>query len=218
MLLNYGVGEDSWESLRCKEAQPVNPKGNQSWVFTGGTDAEAEAPILWPPDMKNCLFGKYLDAGKDSRQEKGMTVDEMVWTASPTQWTWVWASSRSWWWTGKPGVLQSMDLQRFRHDWMTVLYWTELTMSRFQLEKIFLLHLTTFFNWNVLLPNLLLSGGCFYHMASMLAQTVKNTPAMWETWFQFLDWEGPWIRKWIYTPVFWPGEFHGLFSPWCCKE
>ena len=74
------VLEKTLESpLDCKEIQPVNPKGNQSWMFTGRTDAEAEAPILWPPDMKNWLIGKDPDAGKDWRQEeKGMTEDEMV--------------------------------------------------------------------------------------------------------------------------------------------
>ena len=61
--------------LNCKEIKPVNPKGNQSWIFTGRT--EAEAPILWPPDAKNWLTGKDPDAGKDWRQEeKGMTEDE----------------------------------------------------------------------------------------------------------------------------------------------
>ena len=65
--------------LDCKEIKPVNPKGNQSWMFIGRTDAEAEAPILWPPDAKNWLFKKDPDAGKDWRQEeKGMTEDEMV--------------------------------------------------------------------------------------------------------------------------------------------
>ena len=65
--------------LDCKEIQPVNPKGNQSWIFIGRTDAEAEAPILWPPDAKSQLIGKDLDAGIDWRQEeKGMTEDEMV--------------------------------------------------------------------------------------------------------------------------------------------
>ena len=79
MLLNYGVGEDSLESsLDCK-IKPVNLKGNQSWVVTGRTEAEAETPILWPPDAKNWLIGKDPDAGKDQRQEKkGMTEDEMV--------------------------------------------------------------------------------------------------------------------------------------------
>ena len=65
--------------LDSKEIQPVHPKGNQSWIFTGRTDAESEAPILWPPDAKNQLIGKDPDAGKDWRQEeKGMTEDEMV--------------------------------------------------------------------------------------------------------------------------------------------
>ena len=68
------VLEKTLESLLdCKEIQPVNPKGNQSWIFTGRTDAEAEAPILWPPDAKNWLTGKAPDAGKDWRQEKEMT-------------------------------------------------------------------------------------------------------------------------------------------------
>ena len=77
MLLNCGAGEDSWESpLDCKK---INPKGNQSWILTGRTDAKAEAPILWPPDVKNGLIGKDPDAGKDWRQEeKEMTEDEMV--------------------------------------------------------------------------------------------------------------------------------------------
>ena len=66
-------------SLDCKEIQPVHPKGDQSWVFTGKTDAEAETPILWPPDAKNWLIWKDPDAGKDWREEeKGMTEDEMV--------------------------------------------------------------------------------------------------------------------------------------------
>ena len=60
-----------------KEIKPVNPKGNQSWIFTGRTDAEAEAPILWPPDVKSWLIRKDLDAGKDWRQ-KGMTEDEVI--------------------------------------------------------------------------------------------------------------------------------------------
>ena len=58
--------------------RPVYPKGNQSWMFIGSTDAEAEAPVLWPPDAKNWLIGKDPDAGKDWRQEKGSTEDEIV--------------------------------------------------------------------------------------------------------------------------------------------
>ena len=65
--------------LDCKEIKPVNPKGNQSWIFTGRTDAEAEAPILWVHDVKNRLIGKDPDAGKDwGQEEKGVTENEMV--------------------------------------------------------------------------------------------------------------------------------------------
>ena len=80
MLLNCGVGEESLESLLdCKEIKPVYPKGNQSWMFIGRTDVEAEAPILWPLDAKSWLIWKDPDAGKDwRREEKGTTEDEMV--------------------------------------------------------------------------------------------------------------------------------------------
>ena len=64
--------------LDCKDIHPVHPKGDQSWVFIGRTDAEAETPILWPTDAKNWLIGKDPDAGKDWRREKGTTEDEMV--------------------------------------------------------------------------------------------------------------------------------------------
>ena len=73
------VLEDSWESLGLQGDQLVNPEGNQSWIFIGRTDAEAETPILWSPDAKNGLIGKDPDAGKDwRREEKGTTEDEMV--------------------------------------------------------------------------------------------------------------------------------------------
>ena len=103
--------------LDSKEIKPVNPEGNQSWIFMGRTHAEADAPILWPPDAKSRLTGKDSDAGKDWRQEKGWGG----WVASLTQGTWVWANSRRWWRTGKPGVLQSIGLQRVGHDWVTSL-------------------------------------------------------------------------------------------------
>ena len=79
MVLNCGIGEDSWESLGCKEIRSVNPKGNQSLILIGGTDAEAETPVLWPPGVKNWLIWKDPDAGKDWRwEEKGTTEDEIV--------------------------------------------------------------------------------------------------------------------------------------------
>ena len=81
MLLNCGVGEEKTveSPLDCNEIQPVHPKGNQSWIFIGRTDAEAETPILWPSDVKNWHIWKDPDAGKDWRwEEKGMTEDKMV--------------------------------------------------------------------------------------------------------------------------------------------
>ena len=74
------VLEKTLESpLHCKEIQPVHPKGDQSWVFIGRTDVEAETPILWPPHAKSCLIGKDPDAGRDwGQEEKGVTEDEMV--------------------------------------------------------------------------------------------------------------------------------------------
>ena len=100
--------------LDCNEIKPVNRKKNQSWIFIGRTDAEAETPILWPRDVKNWLRRRpwcweRLKAGEgDDRGWDG-------WMESPTWWTWVRGSSRSWWRTGKPSVLQSMGLQRVGH-------------------------------------------------------------------------------------------------------
>ena len=84
------VMEKTLESpLDCKEIQPVHPKGNQSWIFTGRTDAKAETRILWPLDAKNWFNGKDSDAGKDwTQEEKGMTGWD-GWIASPTWWIWV---------------------------------------------------------------------------------------------------------------------------------
>ena len=79
MLLNCGVGEDSWESLGLQR-DPTSPsKGDQSWVFSGRIDVEAETPILWPPHVKSWLIRKAPDAEKDwGQEEKGKTEDEMV--------------------------------------------------------------------------------------------------------------------------------------------
>ena len=108
--------------LDCNDIKPVHPKGNQSWLFIGRTDAEA--PILWSPNVKSWLIRKDPDAGKDWRQEEGGDRGWDGWMASPTQWIWIWASYERWWRTGKPDVLQSMGLQRVRHNWETELNWT----------------------------------------------------------------------------------------------
>ena len=109
--------------LGCKEIQPVHPKGNQSWIFIGRTDAETETPIFWPPDAKNSHLKRpwiwerlKVDVDRDDR-----VWDD--WMASMTPSTWLWINSRSWWWIGKPGFLQSMGSQRVRHDWVTELNW-----------------------------------------------------------------------------------------------
>ena len=137
------VLEKTLESpLDCKEIQPVHPKGDQFWVFSGRTDVEAETPTLWAPDATSWLIGKDPDAGKDWGQEdKGMTEDGMVgwWMASPTQWTCVWVNSRNWWWTGWPGMLQFMGSQRVGHDWATELNWTEIMIFLFSLSESFFL-------------------------------------------------------------------------------
>ena len=114
------VLEKTLESpLDCKEIQSVHPKGEQSWVFIGRTDAEAETPILWPPDVKSCLMKKTLMLGKiGGRRRRGQ--QRTRWLDGITNlWTWDWANSSRQWRTGKPGMLQSMGLQRVRHKWVT---------------------------------------------------------------------------------------------------
>ena len=119
------VLEKTLESrLDCKEIQPVHPKGDQSWEFTGRTDIEAETPILlttWCEELthlKRPWFWGRLKAGGEG-DDRGIDG----WMASLTQWTWVWVNSGSWWWTGRPGLLQPMGLQRVGHDWVTELNW-----------------------------------------------------------------------------------------------
>ena len=111
--------------MDCKEIQPVYSKGDQSWVFFGRNDAKAETPVLWPPHVKSwlvkrlwCWEGLRAGGKGDDRGWDG-------WMASLTRWTWVWVNSGSWWWTGRPGVLRFMGLQRVGHDWATGLNWTE---------------------------------------------------------------------------------------------
>ena len=78
MLLNCGVGKTLESPLDCKEIQPVYPKGNQSWIFIGRTDAEAEIPIFWPPDAKNWVIWKDPDAGNDWRQEEKWKTEKAM--------------------------------------------------------------------------------------------------------------------------------------------
>ena len=110
---------DPWT---CKEIQPFNPTGNQPWILIGSTDAETEAPIPWPLVAKNWLtLEKTLMLVEIEGRREGDDRGWDGWIASLTWWTWVLASSRSWWWTGKPVMLQSMESQRVGHDWTTEL-------------------------------------------------------------------------------------------------
>ena len=125
------VLEKTLESpLDCKEIQPVHPKGDQSWVFIGGTDVEAETPILSPPDGKNWPIVKDPHDGKDwGQEEKGTIEDEMAgWHH--------WLNGQGFWWTpgvddgqGRPGMLQFMGSQRVGHDQATELNWTDVLHS-----------------------------------------------------------------------------------------
>ena len=117
------VLEKTLESpLDCKEIQSVHPKGDQSWVFIGRTDTEAETPVLWPPHAKRLTHWKRpwcwegLGAGGEG-DDRGWDG----WMAPPNWWTWVWVDSGSWWWTGRPGVLWFMGSQRIGHNWVTEL-------------------------------------------------------------------------------------------------
>ena len=118
------VLEKTLESpLDCKEIQPVNPKGDQSWIFIGRTDAEAETPVLWPPDAKNWLIRKDLMLGKiEGVRRRGQ--QRMRWLDGITDSRDMsLVNSGSWRWTGRSCVLQSMGLQRVGHDWATELNW-----------------------------------------------------------------------------------------------
>ena len=112
--------------LDCKEIQPVHSEGNQFWVFIGRTDVEAESPntlVTWCEELTHLKRPRWWESLR-----VGGEGDDRVWDglmASPTQWTWVWVNSRSWWWIGRPGVLQFMGSQRVGHDWVTELNWTE---------------------------------------------------------------------------------------------
>ena len=130
MLWNLVLEKTLESPLDCKEIQLVHPKGDQSWLFIGSTDVEAETPIFWPTwceeltHLKRRWYWERLQAGGEG-DDRGWDG----WMASPTWWTWVWVDCGSWWWTGRPGMLRFMGSQRVGHDWATELNWTFLPLS-----------------------------------------------------------------------------------------
>ena len=117
------VGKDSWNPnpLDSMEIKPVNSKRNQTWTFIGRTNAEAETPILWPPDAKNWLIWKDPDAGKAGGERDDRGWDS--WMASPTWWTWVWVSSGS---GDRQGSLVCCSQWGHSQSWLSE--WTELNL------------------------------------------------------------------------------------------
>ena len=189
MLLNYGVGEDSWESLDYKEIQPVHPKGNQSWMFIRRTDVEAETPILWPSDAKSWLISKDPNAGKDWRKRK-RGRQRMT---SRTQWTWVWVNSRSWWWTGDWHAV----VYGVTKSWTRLSNWTELNWTD-RSEKAMAPRSSTL-AWKIQWTEE--PGG----LQSMGSLRVRQDWVTSLSLFTFMHWR----RKWQPTPVFLPGESQG---------
>ena len=194
------VLEKTLESpLDCKEIQPVHPKGNQSWVFTGRTDVEAETPILWPPDVKSWFIGEDPDARKDWGQaEKGMTEDEMVgWHH--------WPNGHAFGWT--PGIgdgqggLECCSSwgRRVRHDWATELNWildfsqkaSQVTQqSRIRMPAMQETQETWVQSLDWEDPRRGGNGNPL-QWGFPDSSVGKNLPAMWETWVWSLVWEDP---------------------------
>ena len=145
-------------------------------MFIGRTDAEAETPILWPPDVKNWLIWKVPDAGKDWRwEDRGWDA----WMASPTQWTWVWINSGSWWWTGRPSMLWFIGSQRIRHEWaaeleldclLSLFFSILYPLAQQELNNGWIIHInyTEFLSWasqsNVIFPYFELPQCCMFSL------------------------------------------------------
>ena len=126
MLLNCGVGKDSWESLLLQRDQ-TSPSYRRSVLGVHWNDWccswDSNTLATWCEEltqMKRPSCWARLRAGGE-----GDEIGWDGWVASPTQWTWVWLKSRSWWWTGRPGLLQFMGSQKVRHDWATKLNWID---------------------------------------------------------------------------------------------
>ena len=144
MLLNCGVGEDSWESLGL-QGDPTSPFQRRSvlgvlwkeWCWSWKSNTLATSCERLTNLKRPWCWGRLRAGGEgDDRRWDG-------WVASPTQWTWVWVNCGSWWWTGRPGELQSIGLQRVGHDWVTELNWMFIFVSD-PLEEEIAIHFSKF--------------------------------------------------------------------------
>ena len=170
------VLEKTLESpLDCKEIQPVHPKGDQSWAFIGRTDARAETPILQPPHAKSWLTGKDPDAGRDwGQDEKRMTKDEMAgWHHHLNGHEFGWALGVG---DGQGGLACCNSWGREESDMTERLNWIYIVAGQYCINFCCTAELILFYQ------------------TSLVAQLVKNLPAMRETWVQFLGWRREWLR------------------------
>ena len=183
-------------SLDCQEIQPVHPKGDQSWVFVGRTDAEAETPILWPLHAKSWLIGKDPNAGRDwGQEEKGMTEDEMAgWHHRLNAHEFGWTLGVG---DGKGGLACCDSWGHKESDTTERLSdWTDWTWIRIRRQRRF----------------------CATGYLLGLAGSDGEETAVWETGFDPWVRKIPWRRKWQPTPVFLPGKSLVGYSPLGLKE
>ena len=145
MLLNCGVGEDSWESLGLQEDQTSQSSRKsvlnihwKDWCWSWSSNTL----ITWCEELTHWKRPWYWERLKVGGEGDNRGCDS--WMASPTRWTWDWASFGSWWWMGKPGMLQSMGLQRVRHDWVTELNWTVKMVKRVHFKRVHIFFITVF--------------------------------------------------------------------------
>ena len=135
MLLNCGDGEDSWQSLGQQGDQTSQSSRKLILNIYWKDQCSSWSSNILATSCKEPNYWKRLWCWKRLKAGEGDDRGWYDWMASPTRWTWIWASFGSWWWTGNPGVLQSMESQRVRYDWATELNWTEL---RRWMERIWL--------------------------------------------------------------------------------